>query len=124
MPIATTSPVTGEVLTTFDALSDGQIDEAIGRSVTGFRELRGTTFAQRAGWMRAAADLLDAERDDVGALMTREMGKTFTAAKAEAAKCAKACRFYADNAERFLADEPVEASDVDASAAYGRYQPL
>ena len=124
MPIATTSPVTGEVLTTFDALTEEQIDSAIGQSVTGFRELRGTTFAQRADWMRAAADLLDAERDDVGALMTREMGKTFTAAKAEAAKCAKACRFYADNAERFLADEPVEASDVDASSAYGRYQPL
>jgi succinate-semialdehyde dehydrogenase/glutarate-semialdehyde dehydrogenase len=83
MPIATTNPVTGEVLKTFEPLTDHQIDEMIGRSVTGFRALRDTSFDQRAAWMRTAAELLDAEQDDVGALMTQEMGKTFAAAKAE-----------------------------------------
>ena len=68
MPIATINPVTGEVHKTFDAMAEDQIDRAIGRSVEGFRALRTTTFAQRATWMRAAADLLDADRDDVAAL--------------------------------------------------------
>ena len=124
MPIATTNPVTGEVLKTFEPMTADQIDEAVGRSVTAFQRLRGTSFEQRAAWMRAAADLLDADRDDVGALMTQEMGKTFAAAKAEVTKCANACRFYAEHAEGFLADEPVDASTVGAVRAYARYQPL
>jgi hypothetical protein len=57
-------------------------------------------------------------------LMTQEMGKTFSAAKAEVVKCAGAGRFYAENAERFLADEPVDANAVGAGRAYTRYQPL
>ncbi|GAA3929194.1 NADP-dependent succinic semialdehyde dehydrogenase [Actinoplanes auranticolor] len=124
MPIATTNPVTGELLKTFDAMAEDRIDQAIGRSVDGFRALRQTTFAQRAAWMRAAADLLDADSDDVAALMTLEMGKTLAAARAEVAKCATACRYYAEHAERFLADEPAEPSEVGAVRAYARYQPL
>jgi succinate-semialdehyde dehydrogenase/glutarate-semialdehyde dehydrogenase len=124
MSIATTNPVTGEVLKTFEPLSDDQIDQAISRSVTGFRTLRDTSMEQRGAWMRRAADLLDADQDDVGALMTQEMGKTFAAAKAEVTKCANACRFYAEHATQFLADEPVEPSSVGAVSAYARYQPL
>jgi succinate-semialdehyde dehydrogenase / glutarate-semialdehyde dehydrogenase len=124
MPIATISPVTGQTLKTFDPLPDDQIDAAIGRSVAGFRALRGTSFAERAAWMRAAADLLEAEQDDVGALMTQEMGKTLAAAKAEVVKCAAACRFYAEHAEEFLAGEPADAGAVNATRAYAQYQPL
>ncbi|GAA0805357.1 NADP-dependent succinic semialdehyde dehydrogenase [Spirilliplanes yamanashiensis] len=124
MAIATVNPATGETLKTFDALGDEQIDAAIGRSAGAFRELRGTTFADRAGWLRAAADLLDAETGDVAALMTTEMGKTLAAAKAEVAKCATACRFYADHAEGFLADEPADAGAVNAVRAYAAYRPL
>ena len=124
MPIATTNPVTGEVVKKFDALAPEQIDAAIGRSVDGFRALGGTSFADRAAWMRAAADLLEAEQDDVAAIMTLEMGKTYAAAKAEVVKCAKACRFYAQHAELYLADEPADAEAVGASRAYTRYQPL
>jgi succinate-semialdehyde dehydrogenase/glutarate-semialdehyde dehydrogenase len=124
MAITTTNPVTGEVLTTFDPLPPEQIDAAIGRSVDGFRALRDTSFGRRAEWMRAAADLLEKEQDDVGALMTLEMGKTLSAAKAEVVKCAKGCRFYAEHAERFLADEPADAGAVGATQAYARYQPL
>jgi succinate-semialdehyde dehydrogenase/glutarate-semialdehyde dehydrogenase len=124
MAIATTNPATGEVLKTFDPLTDEQIDQAIRRAEEGFAALRRTSFEQRAGWMRAAADLLEAEQDDVGALMTQEMGKTLSSAKAEVVKCATACRFYADNAERFLPDEPIEAKSVGAGRAYTKYQPL
>src|SRR3546814_6171804 len=57
-------------------------------------------------------------------MMTTEMGKTLSAARAEAAKCAVGCRFYAERAEGFLADEPADADAVKASRAFVRYQPL
>src|SRR3954453_8139965 len=124
MPIATINPVTGEVVKKFDALPPEQIDAAIGRSADAFRALWATSFEQRAGWMRAAADLLETEQDELGALLTLEMGKTLSAAKAEVVKCAKACRYYAEHAERYLADEPADADAVGALRAYARYQPL
>ena len=124
MPIATTNPATGEVLTTFEALTDAEIDTRLEAAAQGFQTLRRTSFADRAGWMRAAADILDAEQDQIATLMTTEMGKTLASAKAEVAKCAKACRFYAEHAEAFLSDEPVEAGKVNATQAYVRYQPL
>jgi succinate-semialdehyde dehydrogenase/glutarate-semialdehyde dehydrogenase len=124
MPIATTNPATGEVITTFEALTDAEIDTRLEAAAQGFQTLRRTSFADRAGWMRAAADILDAEQDQIATMMTTEMGKTLASAKAEVAKCAKACRFYADNAEAFLTSEQVEAGKVSATQAYVRYQPL
>ncbi|WFE39541.1 NADP-dependent succinic semialdehyde dehydrogenase [Micromonospora sp. WMMD998] len=124
MPIATTNPATGQVLKTYDAMSEEQIDAAIERADLAFRQLRGTDVAQRARWLTAAADLLDAERDETARLMTTEMGKTYAAAKAEVTKCATACRFYAGNAPRMLADEPADAAAVKATRAYVRYQPI
>jgi succinate-semialdehyde dehydrogenase/glutarate-semialdehyde dehydrogenase len=105
-------------------MSDDQIEARLKGAVDGFAALGRTTFADRAGWMRAAADLLDAETDRVARLMTTEMGKTLKAARAEVAKCATACRYYADHAEAFLADEPADASAVGASRAFVRYQPI
>ncbi len=124
MPIATTDPATGEVLRTYDEMPPDRIDAAVAAAHRAFTELRGTPVAQRARWLTAAADLLDAERDDIARVMTTEMGKTYASAKAEAAKCAAACRFYADNAERFLADEPADAAAVGARRAVVRYQPI
>src|SRR3954469_10777190 len=124
MAIATVNPATGEVLKTFDPMSDDQIEARLAAAVSGFEALRRTSFADRAGWMRAAADLLDAETDRVATMMTTEMGKTLKAARAEVAKCATACRYYADHSERFLADEPADASAVKASRAFVRYQPI
>jgi succinate-semialdehyde dehydrogenase/glutarate-semialdehyde dehydrogenase len=124
MPIATTNPATGEVLTTFEALTDAEIDTRLEAAAQAFKTLRRTSFAERSGWMQAAADILDAEQDQIATVMTTEMGKTLASAKAEVAKCAKACRFYAENAEAFLTSEPVEAGKVNATQAYVRYQPL
>ncbi len=124
MPIATTNPATGQVLKTYDPMSDEQVDAAIERADLAFRQLRGTTIARRGRWLTAAADLLEAERDETARLMTTEMGKTYAAAKAEVTKCATACRFYAANAEKMLADEPADAAAVKAKRAFVRYQPL
>ncbi|MCI3948638.1 MAG: NADP-dependent succinic semialdehyde dehydrogenase [Acidimicrobiales bacterium] len=124
MAIETRNPATGEVLKTFEPLGDAEVDARIARAAAAAATYRSTTFAERAGWARAAADLLEAEADSVAALMTTEMGKTRKAAKAEATKCATALRFYADRAEGFLADEPADAAAVGASRAYTRWQPL
>jgi succinate-semialdehyde dehydrogenase / glutarate-semialdehyde dehydrogenase len=124
MSIATVNPATGETIKTFDPLSVEELDAKIARADEAFQSYRLTTFAQRAEWMRAAADILDKEADAIAAVMTTEMGKTLKAAKAEAQKCAKACRFYAEHAEAFLADEPADPGAVGAKKAYTRYLPI
>ncbi len=123
--IATTNPATGEAERTFDAMTDEEVDRRIARAAEAFASYRTTGFAQRAEWMHAAAGILDAERGRIGAMLTTEMGKTLKAAEAEAAKCAAACRFYADHAAGFLADRrPADAKEVGADDAYVRYEPL
>ena len=124
MAIATINPATGETLKTFDALSEQEIETRIARAATAFLTYRRTAFADRAGWLRAAADILEAEADGIGRVMTTEMGKPLKAAVAEAQKCAKACRFYADHGAELLADEPAPAGAVGAARAYTRYLPL
>src|SRR5215475_6322940 len=124
MAIATVNPATGETLQTFAPLADAEIDRRIELAHRAFRELRGTTFAARAEWMRAAAVILDKEVEDLAPLLTTEMGKTIGSARAEVHKCAKAARFYADHAEEFLADQPADPKAVTASVAYTRWLPL
>ncbi|MFG1917321.1 NADP-dependent succinic semialdehyde dehydrogenase [Micromonospora sp. NPDC048898] len=122
--IATTNPATGQVLKTYEAMSAEQLDAAIERTDLAYRQLRETTVDERARWMNAAADLLDAERDEIARIMTTEMGKTYASAQAEVTKCATAARFYADRAPGFLADEPADAPAVKATRAFIRYQPI
>ncbi len=124
MPIATTNPTTGEVVRTFDEFTDDDVEAALARATDTFQSYRHTTFAQRAQWMRVAADLLEAEADQIAATMTVEMGKTRASAKAEALKSARGFRYYADHAEDFLAPVEVEPSQVGAVRAYTVYQPL
>ena len=71
--------------------------------------------------MNKAASLLEAESRELGQLMTLEMGKPIGAAIEEAKKCATACRYYAENAERFLADQPVE---MEGGKAWVAFQPI
>jgi succinate-semialdehyde dehydrogenase/glutarate-semialdehyde dehydrogenase len=124
MAIATITPTTGEVLKTFDPMSPEQVETCLARARDGFEMLRRTSYDQRAGWMRAAADILDGEVDSIARVMTTEMGKTLAAARAEVAKCAAGCRHYAEHAGAYLADEPVDPARVGAVRAYARYQPL
>ncbi|NHK28352.1 NAD-dependent succinate-semialdehyde dehydrogenase [Parvularcula flava] len=121
MPIQTLNPATGKVEKTFDELSDADVDKAIARSVSGFHAMRGLSFADRATLMMRAADILEDRQETYGRLLTTEMGKTFASAKAEVKKCAWACRFYAENAEEFLADRPIETK---AQRSFARYLPI
>jgi len=124
MAIATINPATGETVETFDALSDAEVDDRLERAHAAFVQYRRTSFEDRSAWMTRAADILDRDLDDVARVMTTEMGKTLAAARAETAKCATACRFYAEHARGFLADELVDPRSVSAEQAFARYQPL
>ena len=124
MPIATIDPATGQTLETFDALSDDAVDAAIDRAATAWAGYRLTTPDQRAGWLRAAADVLEGDVDAVAELMTTEMGKTLAAAKAEAGKCVTALRWYAERGPAMLRPEHRDAEAVGATDAYVTYQPL
>jgi succinate-semialdehyde dehydrogenase / glutarate-semialdehyde dehydrogenase len=121
MAIATTNPASGELLKSFEPLTPIQIEHKLQLATDAFQSHRQTSFADRARMMLRAAEILEKEKDDCARLMTLEMGKTLRSAVAEASKCATGCRFYAENAERFLADEIVETG---AKRSFIRYQPL
>jgi succinate-semialdehyde dehydrogenase/glutarate-semialdehyde dehydrogenase len=121
MAIASINPATGEELKEFASFDDGEIEKRLQRAEKAFATFRHVTFAKRAQLMMAAASLLDREKDKLARIITLEMGKLFRAAMDEIEKCVRACRFYAENAERFLEDE---AAQTDAARSYVRYQPL
>ncbi|XUL86592.1 NADP-dependent succinic semialdehyde dehydrogenase [Streptomyces galilaeus] len=127
MPIATVNPANGETLKTYEAMGDEEIERRLRLAEATFRTYRTSAFAERARLMHRAADLLDEDQQDIGRIMTTEMGKPVKQARAEAAKCAKSMRWYADHAQELLADEEPAASDVKdsgASRALVRYRPL
>jgi succinate-semialdehyde dehydrogenase/glutarate-semialdehyde dehydrogenase len=124
MAIATINPATGRTVSTFPELTDAEVEERLALAAATFLTYRHTTFAERAAWMRRSGEILDAEVDDIAEMMTTEMGKTLVAARQEVQKCARACRYFAEHAEGFLADEPADAAAVGATRAYARYQPL
>ncbi|MGN6129464.1 MAG: aldehyde dehydrogenase family protein, partial [Nocardioidaceae bacterium] len=125
MAIATTDPRTGEVLKTFDELTDDQVEAKLAKAAAAAEAYRLTSHEDRARWLRAAADVLDKRTDEVAEMMTLEMGKTKKSSVAEIGKCANVLRYYADHGARFLADEPVsDPSQVNASKAYARYLPI
>src|SRR5258705_6993392 len=92
MKLQSIDPTTGELIESFDEISDADLEAALERARQTFRAYRRTSFAERAGWLRKAAQILEGEKDKWGRVMTREMGKTYKAAVVEAEKCAWACR--------------------------------
>ena len=75
--------------------------------------------------MNRVAEILDAEQEDIARLMSTEMGKTIRSARAEVAKCAGGCRYFAGHAEDLLADDRLaDPAEVGSADAYARYQPL
>lgn len=124
MAIATIDPRSGRVVASFDELTPEQLEERLARAAAAAAAYRLTTSDERAGWLNAAAEVLDRRTDELAELMTLEMGKTKKASVAEIGKCSAVLRFYAEKAPAFLADEPVEAEAVNARRAYARYLPL
>lgn len=121
MAIATINPATGELLKSFEALSDAQIEKKLQLAAETFRSYKNVPYSKRAEMLVRAAEILEKEKEAFGRVMTLEMGKPIRPAVEEAAKCAVGCRYYAENAERFLADEVVKTT---AAQSFIRYQPL
>ena len=121
MTMQSINPATGEILESFDELTEEQVETKLKLATETFRSYRKTSFEKRSAMLLRAADILDGEKDRWARTMTLEMGKTLKAAIAEVQKCAWGCRYYAQNAERFLADEPVP---MEGAESYVRFLPI
>jgi len=121
MPIATINPATGETIKEFAPLTNAEIEAKLAKAALGFTHQKQTTFADRAACLSRAGALLRAEKQSIAETMTLEVGKTLNASVAEVEKCADTCRYYAENAERFLADQ---AYQIDGAKAFVRCRPL
>jgi succinate-semialdehyde dehydrogenase / glutarate-semialdehyde dehydrogenase len=121
MPIATINPATGELVKSFQPLADSEIEYRLNSARDAFRQYRDTPIETRAAILTLAAGILEDEQHDFAKLMTLEMGKPMKAAAEEAAKCATACRYYAEHGARLLADRPVP---TNATRSFVRFRPL
>ncbi|MEP3889934.1 MAG: NAD-dependent succinate-semialdehyde dehydrogenase [Hellea sp.] len=121
MAIQTQNPATGEIIKSFEAHTDAQVDVALAKSVVAFHELRKWSFEKRAQHMRKVAQILRDEVDDLAKIVTLEMGKTYASAKAEILKSAVGADYYADTAAQHLADDIVK---TQATKSYRKYLPL
>src|SRR5919106_3288874 len=121
MPIASINPATGEKLTEFSPFDEAEIEKRLEGAEKAFRTYRRTTFAERAELLHAVSELLFQETKTLAEIITLEMGKLFRDSVAEIEKCARGCRFYAENGARFLEEE---LAQTDAAESYVEYQPL
>src|SRR5216110_1009579 len=121
MAIASINPATGEKVQEFSAFDDAEMEKRLARAEKAFSKYRRTTFTDRSVLLEVAAELLFQEKKKFAEIITFEMGKLFRDSVAEIEKCARGCRFYAENGERFLDDE---AAQTDAAESYVKYQPL
>src|SRR5216110_1850753 len=121
MAIASINPATGEKVQEFSAFDDAEMEKRLARAEKAFSKYRRTTFTDRSVLLEVAAELLFQEKKKFAEIITFEMGKLFRDSVAEIEKCARGCRFYAENGERFLEQEPAQ---TDAAESYVEYQPL
>lgn len=121
MALVTTNPATGETLETYEEMDQREIREAIEQAHKAYLSWRETSFAERATLLRQLAETLRTDQETLATLMTREMGKPITQARAEIEKCAVGCDYYAEHGEGFLSPEII---DTDARKSYVSYRPL
>src|SRR4051812_33994312 len=125
MAIATVNPANGKAEILIEPHAPEEVQQRIAQAAEAAKTLRETSYAQRADWMRAAAEILEDQAEGLGELITIEMGKPIAQSVAEVRKSANAMRFYADNTEEFLSDVRLDdPSIVNASRAWTRYEPL
>jgi succinate-semialdehyde dehydrogenase/glutarate-semialdehyde dehydrogenase len=121
MAFQSINPATEAVLATFDQFTPQQTEAALAQADAAFRDWRRRSVGERGGMMKRVAGLLRERKSRYAALITAEMGKPIAQAEAEVEKCAWVCDFYAEHAERFLAEEPVR---TEARASYVAFEPL
>ncbi|HEY4010804.1 MAG TPA: NAD-dependent succinate-semialdehyde dehydrogenase [Acidobacteriaceae bacterium] len=121
MAIQSRNPATNELLRSFDPLTPEAVDAKLALAHDASRSYPSEPLVQRTFWMRRLAHLLDAEQNELATLMVTEMGKTISAARAEVAKCARACRYYAEESEAMLTPEFIQ---TEHARSYVRWDPL
>ena len=121
MVLKSINPANGQEIASYKEMTLEEVGAIIANVDSAYHEWRNTSFDHRATLLRRASELLQNRKEDLGRLMTLEMGKPFTQALAEVTKCATVCEYYADNAERILADQIIE---TDASKSYVAYRPI
>jgi succinate-semialdehyde dehydrogenase/glutarate-semialdehyde dehydrogenase len=124
MAITSIDPTTGKVIKSFPPLSRAEMDRKLEKASDTFRVYRHTSIAERARMMTCAAEILEEEKESFGRLMTREMGKTLHSAIEESGKCAWNCRYFAETAACWLADEVVETDEGRCVVHYEPVGPL
>jgi succinate-semialdehyde dehydrogenase/glutarate-semialdehyde dehydrogenase len=121
MAIRTKNPASGEIVKTFNSHSDSEVDAKLDLARRTFEWWRHVPFTERRRAMEKAAEQLESRKQELARMMALEMGKPVQAGVQEAEKCARTCRFYAERAEIFLAEEP---ASIDGARGFVRYQPL
>jgi succinate-semialdehyde dehydrogenase/glutarate-semialdehyde dehydrogenase len=115
------NPSNSELIASYEEMTKEEVKIIISDVNSAYQKWRLTSFSHRAQLMKNAAEILQDRKEDLGRLMTFEMGKPFLQAVAEANKCASVCEYYADNAERILENQIIE---TDASKSYVAYRPI
>jgi succinate-semialdehyde dehydrogenase / glutarate-semialdehyde dehydrogenase len=118
---AVVDPKTGDVVREYPTATDEQIEQALASASKAYREWsKKSTVAQRADLIRRVAALHTERREQLAEIIHREMGKPVEQALGEVDFSAAIYEYYADNAEKFLADEPIELLDGEGSAVIKR----
>lgn len=121
MAIETINPATGKSIAKYDALTAEDIEAALARANHGAAAMRNALASERINWLECAARILKDEKEELGKLLTLEMGKTYASAIAEVEKCAEVCTYYAENGDTLLADKLIMSR---GSRSFVRYLPL
>ncbi len=121
MSITSINPATGETLREYQELNAAAVEQKLATAARAFRTHRQSSFSERAAVLQEAADLLEQEVATFARTITLEMGKPIAAARDEVRKCAVGCRYYAENAERFLEEEMIQTAAARSSV---RWEPL
>lgn len=121
MPIQSKNPATGEILKTFEEISDAALEQKIASAEKAFGEWKKTSFAERSALMRKLGNYLRENKEMLADLQTKEMGKTKKSGIPNVEKCAALCDYYADNAEAMLSAEVIPVSEGES---YVRFDPL
>jgi len=117
----TINPTTGEKIQEYDLMDDAELNEIVQNANKAQESWRKKSFDERAERLRKAAQILKDRKEEFAELMAREMGKPLPQGESESEKCAWVCEYYADNAESFLQDQPIES---DAAKSYVTFNPL
>ena len=110
------NPATGEVVETYPTATDEQIVDAQERSAAAFTSWSETTVAERSAILTKVADIYGERSDELAEIINMEMGKAIPEAKGEIKLCQLIYRYFADHAEKFMADEQLRGTSEDEEA--------